>query len=271
MWKHVPAKTSIDLKSGDRIQVRWGSSPSYEFRISGHSGMLTLSLYDQEGDKRREIRRKTENTVQLRHDFGYYVAGGAFDIWVEEKKMDDEVKVVIENGVTPRKCLVHKSHVVLQKGQRFTTEPYRSSVDSNCYELIVCDAISGRPGYWNVLVKTPTRQNFHTHISSLADLRLLDKQCCYLIIGEYASVCPNGVVAIPERDDDEARDVNGQYIIWCPTSDLPPRQINRGAAQAKAIAAAMSERHGKTFYWCRLMGKVEQKVVKTTTTEITTL
>lgn len=49
----------------------------------------------------------------------------------------------------------------------------------------------------------------------------------------------------------------GEYIIWCPSSNLPPRVVLAGRKQAKAVAISMAQRHGKKFHWCRLMGAAE--------------
>lgn len=78
-------------------------------------------------------------------------------------------------------------------------------------------------------------------------------------------LCPNGAKAIPEVfDTPTTKDVPGEYIIWCPSSNLPPRVILKSEKQARAVARSMSERHNGTFFWARLSGKVEQKEVPIT-------
>lgn len=52
-------------------------------------------------------------------------------------------------------------------------------------------------------------------------------------------------------------DAEGEYIVWCPASSLPPRVVLNGRKQAKAVAMSMAQRHGKKFHWCRLMGSAE--------------
>ena len=52
----------------------------------------------------------------------------------------------------------------------------------------------------------------------------------------------------------DEHDSDGQYIVWCPGSELPPRVVLAGRKQAKAVAISMAQRHGKKFHWCRLMG-----------------
>lgn len=83
-------------------------------------------------------------------------------------------------------------------------------------------------------------------------------------------LCPNGAKAIPEKDD-TPEDQPGKYIIWCPTSNLPPRVVLEGEKQARAVAHSMAERHGGEFFWCRLNGKVTRKAVTTYENVVTRL
>ena len=84
-------------------------------------------------------------------------------------------------------------------------------------------------------------------------------------------LCPNGAKAIPEVDDGERPDMPGKYIIWCPTSQLPPRVVLESEKQARAVAHSMAERHGGEFFWCRLHGKVARKAVTTYENVVTRL
>lgn len=84
-------------------------------------------------------------------------------------------------------------------------------------------------------------------------------------------LCPNGAKAIPEVDDGERADMPGKYIIWCPTSNLPPRVVLESEKQARAVAHSMAERHGGEFFWCRLNGKVKRKAVTTYENVVTRL
>lgn len=46
-----------------------------------------------------------------------------------------------------------------------------------------------------------------------------------------------------------------QYIIWAPCSERPPRKIMLSSElEAQGVAEEMAKRHGKKFYWCKLMG-----------------
>lgn len=77
------------------------------------------------------------------------------------------------------------------------------------------------------------------------------------------NLCPNGVVATPEEDVPDYDDI-GEYIIWCPSSNRPPRVVLDGSRKAKEVAISMSERHNSTFHWCKLVGKAEQVTSRTT-------
>lgn len=99
------------------------------------------------------------------------------------------------------------------------------------------------------------------------------RQYCWTLVYGTAmyleeKLCPNGAKAIPEKDDD---DVPGKYIIWCPTSNLPPRVVLESEKQARAVAHSMAERHGGEFFWCRLHGKVARKAVTTYENVVTRL
>ena len=84
-------------------------------------------------------------------------------------------------------------------------------------------------------------------------------------------LCPNGVEAIPEEVDGERPDMPGDYIIWCPTSNLPPRVVLKTEKQARAVAHSMAERHGGEFFWARLNGKVKRKAITTYENVVTRL
>lgn len=71
-------------------------------------------------------------------------------------------------------------------------------------------------------------------------------------------LCPNGVVAVPEVFEDTDR-----YILWCPTSKLPPKVVMVSEKKAKSVAESMAHRHGGTFYWAKLCGKAQLVETKT--------
>lgn len=79
-------------------------------------------------------------------------------------------------------------------------------------------------------------------------------------------LCPNGVVAVPEERED-----TDKYILWCPTSKLPPKVVMVSEKKAKSVAESMTHRHGGTFYWAKLCGKsqlVETKTYKLVTEKL---
>lgn len=54
-----------------------------------------------------------------------------------------------------------------------------------------------------------------------------------------------------------------EFILWCPTSNLPPRVIMRdGLEAAKGVAEDMARRHGTVFYVCELVAKAQVATVQ---------
>lgn len=69
----------------------------------------------------------------------------------------------------------------------------------------------------------------------------------------------------------EKKEEKKKYILWCPTSHLPPRVILEGIEKAREVAKSMATRHGTEFNICELKEsfKVKQKVVKTLELSVT--
>lgn len=61
-----------------------------------------------------------------------------------------------------------------------------------------------------------------------------------------------------------------KYILWCPTSHLPPRVILEGMEEARKVAKEMTERHGSEFIICELKESYSRKKKVTTTYETVT-
>ena len=274
--KHIPAKLNNlhIFKGGDVIQVRRGSAVVAEVRITAGSSSFLVDVEDKYmGRVRSKSMTGGITPARLRDHFYGELNAAAFYLKVEVKP----------EPVTSGMALVHKGRRALEPMQQYKLVPYDKS-DTREYRIEVCSEVrhtiaasTSSSILFNVcVIDMKAGTSVYHHVAHISDIPYLEKFYCYLNTGKRwpkasntVQVTPNGAKAIPEAGEDD--DANGQYIIWCPTSDLPPRNINRGAKQAKAVAASMSERHGKTFFWCRLMGKVEQKKVTTTTTEITTL
>lgn len=75
------------------------------------------------------------------------------------------------------------------------------------------------------------------------------------------------VEGTPAKEEEVPENDFGNFIVWCPASERPPRVVLHSRAQAKAVAISMSERHNGTFHWCEIKGTAEQ--VTTRTTKIT--
>ena len=62
-----------------------------------------------------------------------------------------------------------------------------------------------------------------------------------------------------------------EYVLWCPTSQLPPSVTYPTLAKAKEVATIMAKRHpGQEFKICGVVGSA-QVVTEQVTTEVTTL
>lgn len=314
MWKHIPAKTCHQLKSGDLLQARWGMVPSYEIRITTSDRGLKATVYTQQGHTVNSMQRKFFDSMQIRSDFNSLLHGAALDISVPSE-LDNTVKPISaevkpSNGVCPT-TVVHDpkkdltAHVYTSKpavGDTFVLKGILTSkvvafVNFSHANCIVRDAngsviekIPNEEFNWNRVTR-PLEHHVSLYMrnDSFAEFyrALMAKVAADKVkkaerqaaadavraakLAEKAAavtgLCPNGAKAIPENFDEE----EAHYIIWCPTSDRPPRVVLVGARQAKAVAASMSERHGTEFYWCKLVGKASQKKVTTTKTEITLL
>lgn len=117
--------------------------------------------------------------------------------------------------------------------------------------------------------KLQTERNYSTTLTSKNIRNIWWSRTYGLAMYLEEKLCPNGAKAIPEKDENE--DVPGKYIIWCPTSNLPPRVVLESEKQARAVAHSMAERHGGEFFWCRLHGKVARKAVTTYENVVTRL
>lgn len=88
-------------------------------------------------------------------------------------------------------------------------------------------------------------------------------------IYEWVAKCPNGVTATPEQEP--VKMPSQKFIIWCPTSEMPPRVILETEETAQEVALDMARRHKAEFYWARLEGKVTSKKQVTYTEVVTVL
>ena len=99
------------------------------------------------------------------------------------------------------------------------------------------------------------------HAGEYAEWRLSDpyKECLQENLRKRTEVPPPQKVKVEE------------YILWCPTSQLPPAVTYPTLAKAKEVAAIMAQRHpGQEFKICGIVGSA-QVVTEQVTTEVTTL
>lgn len=277
-WKHIPANSKYTLKEGDIIRTRCGNHVQGQYKVFVKDSCMRV--FDFNGDAIGLICRaynysRTPLTRQSLSDYGEF-AGMAIDLLVDETW--DMPK--------SRWVLSHKPNVRLVNGLKLKFEPYRTSADQNVYEATV--SIHGdicqvhiRCNNVGVRAVTFTLRPFER---TVADLTFFERFACYIEkkVEKIPPEVPQPTIAdlqakLVERDQalanmqkelDKLKDTGlARYIIWCPTSDLPPTNIFVGENQAKAVAAKMAEKHpGKEFIWCRLTGN-SKAVMKTVTVE----
>lgn len=280
MWQLIPAKDrNFVFKTGDKIQARIGQSVQFDISITETKVQIDMPDGSNYDTYHRPSYDLTRGGMSNRIG-GIY--GMALYLFVPE----------ITAKPAPAgssMALVHKACRALESTQQFKLVPYDKH-DKREYRIEVCSevkhtvsAIQSKTPLWNVcVIDMLNGTSVYHHVSHISDIHYLDKFFCYLNTGarwpkasSSVPVCPNGAKAIPEKDDvvksatikDVALvddDPEGQYIIWCPTSSRAPQVILKGRKQAKKVASEMAERHGSKFYWARLMGSSEVKVVKTT-------
>lgn len=241
MFKLIPARGPLHtFKDGDVIEVRRGHNTVGQIMLAASPRGTSVTFYDAEGERRFTSERTAAITTENIRDIWWHTTyGTALYLKVEEVKP----------------TTVPVTEFTLNKGMRFTAKLY-GNIKA---EIVVNDKVTTDvgPQVWNVMIKRLkiTGGNTHEHITKLSDIKGLE-------VDSVKIVCPNGVEAIPEDIPDF--DEEGEFIVWCPTSDRPPRVILGSRAQAKAVAISMSERHNGTFHWCKLLGKAEQVTKRTT-------
>lgn len=262
MWTLLKSRDTTPLKAGAIIRTRSGSSIGNQYEI--HEGQLYWKVVDANncvvGTSTRPITRETLS--QFNEFYGRTI----------DLKTGDQKVALLPPGKYTAK-LISKEMCRLTHGLRLRLVPHDSNRnDRHEYGIVISvhgNIVQAHISRDNMSYRTQTWSYDSKYPRSFTEINVvnLDKHFCYLL-EEGQKLCPNGAKAIPEVDEDA-----GQFIIWAPSADVPPKKILTSAKQAKAVAATMSERYGKTFYWCKLMGKVEQevKIVKTTNTKITEL
>lgn len=245
MFTLIKAALVTALKAGDHLEVRRGNGVEYfiDIKESEDKADLLVTVTDK-GRGTSHTRRFTGHTVnsnKLRAQMWSTFYGAS--LYLKNETAEPTTVPVAEEPV-------------LAKGQRFKATIATTVYGKVVAEFVVNDKVTTEAGpqVWNVMIKRAgvVGGNTHEHITKLSDVN-------GLLVDTIRQLTPNGVEAIPEE-----RDEYGEYIVWCPSSDRPPRVILSSRAQAKAVAISMSERHNGTFHWCKLLGKAEQVTKRTT-------
>lgn len=264
MWKHVPASEPIyTFKEGDRIRIRTGNQTTMVLTLVRLGNGKLIWRKPLEGNYYSGGPRSTMTRGGMSGMPDFY--GRTIDVFHEEE-VTCNVKEVPPNTLV----LVGKAFTKLVDGLRMVFKPYTCNPDKIEFTAVVsrhgCGNHAGRANCIQVHVQrggkpyTTITLTGNLDSKTVQDLTFFNKHSCYLVKNYQKAeaktterLCPNGAKAIPERDTDK-----GQFIVWCPSSHLPPRVVHNSEKQAKAVAASMSERHGKKFHWCRIIGTAEQ-------------
>lgn len=233
MFKLIPARGPVHIfKAGDVIEVRRGSNAIGQIVLAASPKGTSITFYDAEGVRRHTCERTPAVTsANLRDVWWNFTYGTAFYLKVEEEKKVEEP--------------------TLAQGQRWQAKIHTAAAGIINAEFIVNSPVNVLPGQepkWNVHVKRIELQySAHEHLSKLSDVEGLD-------VKSIQQLCPNGVVATPERADKKRK-----HILWCPTSNLPPRVVMNSLEKALSVAKEMTERHGTEFFVCELVAKASTK------------
>lgn len=232
MLKLIPARGDRHIfKNGDVIAIKRGSAAIGEIHIASAPKGNRTTLYNADGD----VISSSENTYTLtseniRSQYWHFTYGTALYLKVKEEKVEEPI---------------------LAQGQRWKAKIHTAAAGVVTAEFIVNSPVNVLPGQaplWNVHVKRIELQySAHEHISKLSDINGLD-------VKSIQQLCPNGVVATPEREDKKRK-----HILWCPTSNLPPRVVMNSLEKAMSVAKEMTERHGTEFFVCELVAKASTK------------
>lgn len=266
-WKHIPSKNSLyqTLSDGDKLRIRRGVGIQGEVTIEvvSHDNNRKIvwgTFTGKDGSSVRKAIHNSHNTKatinHVRNAFWDKVDAAAIDILVETAK--EHVKDV------GKLILKHKSHYTPKVGDVLLLEPHTDSQNRDSY---AAEVVKGEQEDSLVLVYTNLRTNCRYRwvgLTKVDKVPLFGKHFLYINTGgsnltsEEVETFNKAMKSIAEKPVEE-EDRPGEYIIWCPTSNKPPRVVLKTEKQARAVAHSMAERHGGKFFWARLNGSVERK------------
>ena len=261
------------FKEGDVIQVRRGNSTSgvLKFSESSLSGFHIKVSYYQGSELlvTTDLPIRHSHQQYLRQIWWNTLRGTAFHLEAKVKTKEPTAQEVedFNNAMNVIASGEPKFSHPIFTGQRWSAK----DTDGKVLNIIVNSKVNvtaGLPNAEHQLYNVCLRRGevaSYVHISHLSYIDKIDLSTVLEGANRYA---PNGAKAIPEVDEDAEV---GSYIVWCPTSEHPPRVILTSGKQARAVSHSMAERHGTKFYWAKLMGHVERKAVTTYENVVTVL
>lgn len=282
MWKLVKSTNANHLfKTGDKIRVRSGNHVSYYLELvllanNKHQWQETTSDSGMYFGWSREDM--TRGDMSEMGDF----YGRTIDLWAEsifDKEEEEEVTSNVKEVPPNTLVLVGKSFTKLVDGLHLVFKPYKETYGAETTAVVSRHSMGNGRGAECIQVHLQRKGKSYSTISfstdldnkTVADLTYFAKYSCYLV-KNYQKAEPKAnksVIVAPPAPKVQKKDV-GKFIVWCPSSNLPPRVVHDTESQAKAVAASMSERHDKEFYWAELKGRAEQQVTQKQVVKVVT-
>lgn len=284
MFKLLPAAQNHILKLGQEFEIRRGNGVEYIMKLEKHptaKGDMNFVLYYTQDSKavytRCHISGLEIHSKALRRSHWSLFYGAA--LWlkketppVEAKELTVEEVAKFNNAMDVIASGVPKHSFPVTSGERWSAKTFSGQV-LNIIVNSKVNVTAGLPNAEHQLYNVSLRRDDdagYVHISHLTSISGIDTSTIKEGLHRYA---PNGVETVPEEGTGSTVNTDdvGQFIVWCPTSNLPPRVVLTSGKQARAVARSMSERHGSEFFWAKLMGKATRKVKQTYETVVTFL
>ena len=256
-WVRVNKNTKKELRLGMVFEIRIAKN------VVGHAEVKSTRAVEGDLYLRAVINTKGTTCLDIKQDKAVFSNNFFFGFAVYERGEVESPKSVssyhphkvaviaptsgkihLPAHLTGTKTLVSKSLSNPRAGDRYIAEPYRSSNSRITYELFC--SYDGQVE----ITETHSGQTWSESIENFGQLAFLNKYYLYLV-KEEESVASTTVV----EDGESAPE---GWIVWSPAATMPPTTVFVSRKQAKKVACIMSERTGKTFFFCKIEGKVSQ-------------
>lgn len=237
-WIRVNKNTKKELRLGMVFEIRIANN------VVGHAEVKSTKAVEGALYLRAVINTKGTTLLDIDNSKAVFSNNFFFGFAIYERS-EVVVNVPPKQLKQGQKVLVSKSLSRLRTGDRYIAEPYRNSNITSTYSFFC--SYDGQVEVTHL----QTGQTWSETIESFKDLQYLDKYFLYRIKEEEVETSPTTVV-------EEGDSLPEKWIIWSPSATMPPTTMFVSRKQAKKVACLMSERLGKTFFFCKIEGKVSQ-------------